>query len=148
MVDLASDVMGPNVKFHHSKLNLKPHKGNAAFKWHQDIPAWPHTDYSPVTIGIYLDDCEMDQGPLSFLRGSHRDKIYPMYSEKGVFVGIDPSIVAKFPSESIVHAVVEAGTVVLLSCRVIHGSSPNRSEERRVGKACVSTCRSLWSTKN
>src|SRR3546814_15340903 len=54
-----------------------------------------------------------------------------MYSEKGVFVGIDPSIVAKFPSESIVHAVGEAGTVVLLSCRVIHGSSPNSSEEPR-----------------
>src|SRR3546814_15099453 len=29
---------------------------------------------------------------------------------------------------------------------IIHGSGGLRSEERRVGKECVSTCRSRWST--
>src|SRR3546814_10524988 len=33
--------------------------------------------------------------------------------------------------------------------RGAHGSQPqNRSEERRVGKECVSTCRSRWSPYN
>src|SRR3546814_10966809 len=33
-----------------------------------------------------------------------------------------------------------------LSCQSMAASSPaNRSEERRVGKECVSTCRSRWS---
>src|SRR3546814_20913982 len=31
---------------------------------------------------------------------------------------------------------------------IADGSSPGRSEERRVGKECVSTCRSRWSPYN
>src|SRR5690606_24074697 len=51
MTDLAADVVGPDVKFHHAKLNVKAGEGSRGFKWHQDIQGWPHTDYSPVTIG-------------------------------------------------------------------------------------------------
>ena len=63
MTDLAADVVGPDVKFHHAKLNVKSGKGTRGFKWHQDIPAWPHTDYSPVTIGVYIDGCDDGAGP-------------------------------------------------------------------------------------
>ena len=44
MTALATDVVGPDVKFHHAKLNFKSGRGSRGFKWHQDIPAWPHTD--------------------------------------------------------------------------------------------------------
>src|SRR3546814_4807345 len=30
-------------------------------------------------------------------------------------------------------------------CPFLNGEAPDRSEERRVGKECVSTCRSRWS---
>ena len=46
IVDAAADVVGPHVKFHHSKLNYK-WGGGDRFDWHQDIQAWPHTNYSP-----------------------------------------------------------------------------------------------------
>src|SRR3546814_9911404 len=38
-------------------------------------------------------------------------------------------------------------SVLLLSCSLVLGllGSAGRSEERRVGKECVSTCRSRWS---
>jgi ectoine hydroxylase len=86
MTDLAADVVGPDVKFHHAKLNVKSERGTRGFKWHQDIPAWPHTDYSPVTIGIYLDGCDEAQGPLSFVRGSHLGPLHSQYDESGAFV--------------------------------------------------------------
>ena len=68
--DAAADVVGPDVKFYHSKLNFKWARGGQDFKWHQDIQAWPHTNYSPVTIGLYIDDCDMAQGPLIVARAS------------------------------------------------------------------------------
>src|SRR3546814_15001614 len=40
------------------------------------------------------------------------------------------------------HFIVASGEADL-ACRITH--IPRRSEERRVGKACVSTCRSRWS---
>ena len=35
MVDLAEDLVGPNVKYHHSKLNFKWSDGGEEVKWHQ-----------------------------------------------------------------------------------------------------------------
>ena len=55
---IISDLVGPSVKFHHSKLNFKWSKGGAEVKWHQDIQFWPHTNYSPLTVGTYLYDCK------------------------------------------------------------------------------------------
>ena len=43
IADAVSDVVGPNVRFHHSKLNYKWAGGGQRFDWHQDIQSWPHT---------------------------------------------------------------------------------------------------------
>src|SRR3546814_9816369 len=37
------------------------------------------------------------------------------------------------------------GTIVKMGGRVVNIAAEARSEERRVGKECVSTCRSRWS---
>ena len=50
-VDVAEDLLGPNVKFHHSKLNFKWSGGGEEVKWHQDIQFWPHTNYQVLTLG-------------------------------------------------------------------------------------------------
>lgn len=86
MTDLAADVVGPDVKFHSAKLNVKSGEGSRGFKWHQDIQGWPHTDYSPVTIGVYIDGCEAGQGPIACVRGSHQGPLYSMYDDRGNFV--------------------------------------------------------------
>ena len=58
--DIAEDLLGPNVKFHHSKLNFKWGGGGESVKWHQDIQFWPHTNYDVLTIGVYLSDVSQD----------------------------------------------------------------------------------------
>ncbi len=37
IADIAADLVGPDVKFHHSKLNFKWADGGEEVKWHQDI---------------------------------------------------------------------------------------------------------------
>jgi len=132
MTDLAADVVGPDVKFHHAKLNVKSEQGTRGFKWHQDIPAWPHTDYSPVTIGIYINGCDEAMGPLSFIRGSHLGPLHSQYDDAGAFVvRVRDEVVRAIPRENIVTATGGAGTTVLLNCRTIHGSLENRSDRAR-----------------
>ncbi|PPQ36168.1 phytanoyl-CoA dioxygenase family protein [Rhodopila globiformis] len=132
MTDLAADVVGPDVKFHHAKLNVKSERGTRGFKWHQDIPAWPHTDYSPVTIGVYVNGCDDDMGPLSFVRGSHLGPLHSQYDDSGAFVvRVRDAVVRAIPPESIVTATGGPGTTVLLNCRTIHGSLENRSDRAR-----------------
>jgi ectoine hydroxylase len=128
-VEAVADLVGPDVKYHHSKLNFKWARGGMKFDWHQDIQAWPHTDYSPVTVGLYLEDCGLEQGPLITIRGSHEGPLHSMYDEKRNWV-------LSIPEDRIEMArantlVGPAGSLVMLNCRTIHGSAPNQSERSR-----------------
>jgi ectoine hydroxylase len=132
MTDLAADVVGPDVKFHHAKLNVKSEQGTRGFKWHQDIPAWPHTDYSPVTVGVYIDGCTLEQGPLSCVRGSHKGPLYSMYDdERNFVVRVRDEELAWLKPEMVDSGCGGPGTVILLNCRTVHGSSENRSNRAR-----------------
>ena len=130
MADAAADVVGPDVKFYHSKLNFKWARGGQDFKWHQDIQAWPHTNYSPVTIGLYMDDCDMAQGPLIVARGSHHGPLHSMYDESGRWVLNIPAEKLP-PQDTWEYLTGPAGTLVLLNCRTVHGSLRNESERGR-----------------
>ena len=132
MTDLAADVVGPDVKFHHSKLNVKSGQGSRGFKWHQDIQGWPHTDYSPVTIGVYLEGCEMDQGPLACVRGSHEGPLYSMYdSDRNFVVHLREEELGFLDTAVIEYAAGGPGTTLLLNCRTVHGSAINHSPHAR-----------------
>jgi ectoine hydroxylase len=128
-VEAAADLVGPDVKYYHSKLNFKWARGGMKFDWHQDIQAWPHTDYSPVTLGLYLEDCGMEQGPLITIKGSHEGPLHSMYDD-------DRSWVLSIPEDRIDmakanHLTGPAGSLVMLNCRTIHGSAPNLSDRSR-----------------
>ena len=83
--DIAADLVGPNVKFHSCKINYKHPGGGEVVKWHQDICFWPHTNYSPVTLGFYLDGCEEAQGPLTVIPESHKGDLFPHYDDDGIW---------------------------------------------------------------
>jgi ectoine hydroxylase len=130
--DIIADLVGPNVKFHHSKLNFKWARGGEEVKWHQDIGFWPHTNYSPVTAGTYLYDCGPEQGPLAVVRGSHEGPLYDQYNADGGWTGClsDADAAALNPAD-FVYLDGPAGSVTLHNCRTIHGSQPNRSSDGR-----------------
>ena len=132
MTDLAADVVGPDVKFHHAKLNVKSGKGTQGFGWHQDIPAWPHTDFSPVTIGVYVEGCTPDQGPLTVAQGSQEGPLFTMYDKGGNFVvRLREEDLAWLKDDMIKSPTGGPGTTLLLNCRAVHGSAPNKAAAAR-----------------
>ena len=88
MADVAADLVGPNVVFHHSKLNFKWFDASDTVKWHQDIQFFPHTNYNVITIGCYLADTDMTNGPLAALKGSHNEDLYNQYDADGNWTGM------------------------------------------------------------
>lgn len=131
MTELAADVVGPDVKFHHAKLNVKSEKGSRSFKWHQDIQGWPHTDFSPVTFGIYLEGCDANQGPLTVIPGSHKGKLYSMYEGDNFVIRIADEELGWITEEMVTPALGGPGTTLLLNCRTLHGSAANSSTRPR-----------------
>ena len=132
VVDLVADVLGPDVRFHSSKLNFKWSDGGDAVRWHQDIQAWPHTNFGVLTFGIYLDDTGPEQGPLTALPGTHRGPIFEQFDGDGRWTGaLTERDVATLRPETAVDLCGPAGTIVLLHCRVVHGSAVNDSPRMR-----------------
>ncbi len=132
LADIAADLVGPDVKFHSSKLNYKYPGAGEIVDWHQDIPAWPHTNYSPVTLGIYLDDVPVEQGPLTCIPGSHAGPIFVHRDEADAWTGAirrsDHAHIAMDRAEDLTGA---AGAVIAINCRTVHGSRANATNRVR-----------------
>lgn len=132
IADVAADLVGPDVVFHHSKLNFKWADGADEVKWHQDIQFYPHTNYSPLTIGTYLTDVGMDDGPLSVIPGSHEGPLYDLYDDGGRWTGSlkDRDIAALDVSKAVVCP-VKAGSISVHNCRTLHGTPASRTVDGR-----------------
>src|SRR5205823_5628553 len=130
IADISADLVGPNVKFHHAKLNFKWAEGGEEVKWHQDISFWPHTNYSPLTIGTYLYDCGMEQGPLAVLPKSHLlDPMLSQYDGKGNWTGcLSAADVARLDTDRTVYITGPAGSLTIHNCRTLHSSPRNESD--------------------
>jgi ectoine hydroxylase-related dioxygenase (phytanoyl-CoA dioxygenase family) len=132
LADVAADLVGPDVKFHSSKLNYKWPGSGEVVGWHQDIPAWPHTNYSPVTLGIHLDDVTEAQGPLTCISGSHRGPIFVHRDKGGTWTGsIGADDMASVDLSRTQDLTGPAGTVIAINCRTVHGSRANATAQVR-----------------
>lgn len=128
LADVAADLIGPDVTFHHSKLNFKWSEANPqanAVRWHQDIQFYPHTNYSPLTIGLYLQDVGETDGPLTVLPGSHEGPLYDQYDAEGNWTGcLTDADAATLEESRAVRLTGPAGSITVHNCRTVHSSPP------------------------
>ncbi|MEM6849056.1 MAG: phytanoyl-CoA dioxygenase family protein [Pseudomonadota bacterium] len=124
------DLIGPDIRLHTSKLNVKSARYGAPVDWHQDFAFYPHTNDDLLAVGVMLDDVDDDNGPLMVFPGSHRGPILNHHSD-GVFAGtidlpaegLDPAQATKLKAP--------AGSISIHHARIIHGSDTNRSQRDR-----------------
>ena len=132
IVDIAEDLLGADVKFHHSKLNLKWAGGGEEVKWHQDIQFYPHTNYSDLAIGLYLHDVDDEMGPLGVIPGSHRGELFDLYDENEQWTGaVRDADMSRVALDKAVWLTGKRGSVTVHNCRLVHGSTENRSPRMR-----------------
>lgn len=125
-------ILGPNVRLHGSKLNMKlPHCG-AAVEWHQDWAFYPHTNDDVLAIGIMIDDVDDDNGPMLALPGTHRvDKIWDHHQD-GRFCGaMDPAATPDLDYSKAIACTGKSGSCSFHHVRLVHGSSQNNSDKPR-----------------
>ena len=130
LLDAVEAVLGPDLRLHHSKINVKaPHVGSP-LEWHQDWAFIPHTHPGLAIVAICLDDCAEENGPIRFLPGSHRGPLHPHHVDDVFYGAIDPATLAL---QHAVHATGPAGTVSIHHPMTVHGSGFNRgTHDRRI----------------
>lgn len=127
--DVAADLLGPDVAYHHSKLNFKWHDGTDEVKWHQDIQFYPHTNYNVLAIGTYMTDTAAADGPISVLPGSHEGPLYDLYDDDGNWTGaLKDRDAAALDTTKAVTLEGPAGSITVHSARTVHCSAPTAAD--------------------
>ena len=130
LLEVCTRLLGPNVRLHGSKLNMKDPKYGSPVEWHQDWAFYPHTNDDLLAIGVMLDDVELENGAMMVLPGTHKGPVYDHHAE-GRFCGaMDPAAI-KLPYDKAVVVTGRAGTASFHHVRLVHGSAQNTSDKPR-----------------
>jgi phytanoyl-CoA hydroxylase len=130
MVDMVADLVGPDLRYHHCKINSKLPGGATEVKWHQDFPFTPHSNWDLVTALLMVDEVTEENGPLEVAPGSHLGPIHSLW-HGGRFTGAVADDVADALRAKAVKCTGPAGAVCLMHTRLAHGSAPNLSTRPR-----------------
>jgi phytanoyl-CoA hydroxylase len=131
VIDILTKLIGPGLRLHGSKLNMKSAHYGSPVEWHQDWAFYPHTNDDGLAIGVLLDDTDLSNGPMLVTPGTHNVELWSHHGEDGRFAGlIDPDLI----QEEIKRAVPcmgKAGTMSFHHVRALHGSALNTSDRPR-----------------
>ena len=126
--EIVAQLVGLDVRFHHSKLNLKGSHVGAPVEWHQDAAFYPHSNDDVLAVGLLLDDATPENGCLAVLPGSHHGPVHEHYDATGRFVGcMRAEDVARFDPREARLLALPAGSIHIHHYRLIHWSAPNTS---------------------
>ena len=130
MLAILTKLLGPNIRLHGSKLNIKaPHYGSPV-EWHQDWAFYPHTNDDILAIGVMLDDVLPENGPMLFLPGTHKGPTYNHHAQ-GRFCGAMDPTADPLDFKTAIAATGPAGSCSFHHVRLVHGSAQNTSDRPR-----------------
>lgn len=130
ITSILAQLLGPNIRLHGSKLNMKSAGYGAPVEWHQDWAFYPHTNDDVLATGIYLDDCDNENGPMCVVAHTHTGPVFDHHAN-GYFCGaMDPQL-ADAGYAKAVPLMGPAGSMTIHHARLVHGSALNTSGKPR-----------------
>lgn len=131
VLDILTKLIGPGLRLHGSKLNMKSARFGSPVEWHQDWAFYPHTNDDLLAIGVLLDDTDLSNGPMLVTPGTHTGEVWNHHGGDGRFAGlIDPDLI-KDEIGRAVPCMGRAGSMSFHHVRALHGSAPNTSDRPR-----------------
>jgi len=125
IVDVLTQVIGPNVKCFQSMLFIKA-SGKPGQAWHQDEYYIPSRDRSLCASWIALDDATIANGCLWVIPGSHKSGIiWPQHDHEDR--RFDCAGEAEFPytDDDAIPVELERGSFIMFNGYLLHRSLPN-----------------------
>jgi len=136
IVDVASDLLGPDVICTGAHSFCKLPGDPKQVSWHQDAVYWPFTPSKIVTAWLAIDDVDRENAALRVIPGTHRiGELTTELSEEDDNNVLSEKVpeVAEFGDP--IHLELKAGEISLHSDLMLHSSEPNQSNRRRCGVA-------------
>jgi len=129
LVDIAGQLIGPNIKGATSQLTFKMKGNTKPFGWHQDNGYGELEPYNALTTLTALDDTDRGNGCLWLIPGSHRNGQIRVAQTEEQKKG-HSEIVVEADDSLAVPMEMKAGDVLIFSCWMLHKSDGNYSTDR------------------
>jgi ectoine hydroxylase len=142
-VEPARQILGTDrLYIQQAKVNAKVAFSGEAWQWHYDFATHHAEDGVPeplaLNLHVFLDDVTEHNGPLVFIRGSHREgpvrTTLDTETTSYALWTVDNETVARLAGKDrLVTATGAAGTALIFGDCLVHGSPPNMSPwDRRI----------------
>lgn len=137
ILDAVEDIIGPDILCWNSNFFIKEAETPSFVSWHQDSTYWGLSSADVVTAWVALTPSNLANGAMAVIPGSqtfdqapHRDTF-----DRDNLLTRGQEIMVEVDEGEAVPLILEPGEMSLHHVRLVHGSPPNPSPDRRIGFA-------------
>jgi non-heme Fe2+,alpha-ketoglutarate-dependent halogenase len=137
IVDAVEQILGPNLLCWTTNFFIKEANSPGFVSWHQDAFYWGLSKDDVCTAWVALSPANLESGCMKFVPGSqtqdHLQHVDTFHKDNLLSRGQE--IAVKVDAERTVDCILDPGEMSLHHVKLVHGSEPNRSNDRRIGLA-------------
>jgi len=137
MLDAVEDLYGPDLLCWSTNFFIKEARNPAFVSWHQDSTYWGLSKPDVVTAWVALSPSNLGNGAMEVIPGSHKLDQIPHRDtfDRHNLLTRGQEVAVDVDAKRAVALELKAGEMSLHHVRLVHGSPPNPSDDRRIGFA-------------
>lgn len=130
-MDVAEQIVGPNIKLAGSQLTFKLRGNTMEFGWHQDNGYGELDPYNAISCLTAMDDADEENGCLRLIPCSHRQGQVEVDGHNTLEAKkLQSEIRLEVDDTNAIPAPMKAGDCVFFNCWMLHRSEGNYSKTR------------------
>jgi hypothetical protein len=137
ILDAVEDVIGPDILCWTTNFFIKEAHSPGFVSWHQDSTYWGLEPDDVITAWVAFTRSDLESGCMKVIPGSHTISQLPHTEtfHKDNLLSRGQEIAVEVDESKAVDILLEPGEISLHHIKLVHGSAPNRSADRRIGFA-------------
>jgi ectoine hydroxylase-related dioxygenase (phytanoyl-CoA dioxygenase family) len=137
ILDAIEDVIGPDVLCWTTNFFIKEAASPGFISWHQDATYWGLEPHDVITAWVAFTKSDLVAGCMKVIPGTHKKDQLPHVDtfHKDNLLSRGQEIAVEVDAAHAVPCLLEPGEMSLHHIKLVHGSEPNRSNDRRIGFA-------------
>jgi len=137
ILDAVEDVIGPDILCWTTNFFIKEPASPGFVSWHQDSTYWGLEPDDVITAWVALTKSDLVSGCMKVIPGTHTQSQIPHVDtfHQDNLLSRGQEIAVAVDEAKAVDLVLQPGEASLHHIKLVHGSEPNRSSDRRIGLA-------------
>jgi len=137
ILDAVEDVLGPNILCWTTNFFIKEANSSGFVSWHQDSTYWGLDPADVMTAWVAFTESNLVSGCMKVIPGTHTADQIPHVDtfHQDNLLSRGQEIAVEVDKTKAVDLILRPGEMSLHHIKLVHGSEPNRSNDRRIGMA-------------